>query len=384
MRDYLKKDQYYTDLYDLATIEKCLYWENAYTSKDFIKIKDEKLNKRSFTELTLYYVKGERYKNRANRIREWQEKDVQRQEMFDNASDPKNVYCKNCSGTTHVTYKTLEDYTDQPLRVLFFFECDSCKKRRAIYDNGKEHISKPYLCPKCSSELKTTYKDSGEVLTTKDKCTSCDYSKTEVDDFEKKQAEWDKKEAEDGRKLTQYREKYCLSESEGGKYVTQTEEMKQFMQSLKEGQEKKADSKYQKAVKAKKLTIAELEKFLSNVLEDEKYIKLSFDNPEMGKFVIVPFTVQDTGYKRKDYDSTRKLQKILKTTLETTNWRLMSEGTSYRMGYVYGRLKGYEREEDLAELFGWKKDVQQDKSASGKPFSLEFELDDPKKRGYEY
>ena len=98
----------------------------------------------------------------------------------------------------------------------------------------------------------------------------------------------------------------------------------------------------------------------------------------------MPFTVQDTGYKRKDYDSTRKLQKLLKATLETTNWRLMSEGTNYRMGYVYGRLKGYEREEDLAELFGWKKEAPENKAVTRIPFSFKVDLDNPKKRRYEY
>lgn len=79
-----------------------------------------------------------------------------------------------------------------------------------------------------------------------------------------------------------------------------------------------------------------------------------------------------------------KLQKLLKTALESTNWRLMSEGTSYRMGCVYGRLKGYEREEDLAELFGWKKEAPENKSVTRVPFSFKVELDSPKKRGYKY
>lgn len=29
----------------------------------------------------------------------------------------------------------------------------------------------------------------------------------------------------------------------------------------------------------------------------------------------------------------------------------MSDGVMYRIGYVYGRLKGYEQEEDLMKLF---------------------------------
>jgi hypothetical protein len=33
-----------------------------------------------------------------------------------------------------------------------------------------------------------------------------------------------------------------------------------------------------------------------------------------------------------------------------TNWRLMSDGISYRLGYLNGRLRAYEQEEDLKEL----------------------------------
>ncbi len=70
----------------------------------------------------------------------------------------------------------------------------------------------------------------------------------------------------------------------------------------------------------------------------------------MGKYVIVPFTVQDAKSDRKEYDSTNTLRKLIKKTLENTNWRLMTEGASYRLGYLHGRLKGYEREEDLVEI----------------------------------
>lgn len=37
-------------------------------------------------------------------------------------------------------------------------------------------------------------------------------------------------------------------------------------------------------------------------------------------------------------------------TLESTNWRLASDGISYRLGYLNGRLHAYENEEDLKKL----------------------------------
>jgi len=44
------------------------------------------------------------------------------------------------------------------------------------------------------------------------------------------------------------------------------------------------------------------------------------------------------------------LQKLIKSTLEKTNWRLMSEGVYYKLGILSGRLRGYENDEDLLNL----------------------------------
>lgn len=354
---YLREEQYYIDLYDLFTIEECLDWEKRFLEHKISKYDGKKIIpkqalplKQSMANLMLYFVKGERYRKKADRIREWMEKDRTKQNKLDNTPEPKNVYCPQCGEPMECTFKDLHDFTNEPLRVLFFFDCKPCKKRKALYDNGDEFTSKPELCPKCSSELKTTYKRRGKVITTTRKCISCKHVETEVDDLSKKDTTWEKKQEKDRQLLAKYRAKYCLSEKEGDEYVRHTDQMKALMDSFKEKEKKEADPAFQKAKKLKKLGIVDLEKILTEVLEKEKYIKLSLDKPEMGKFVIVPFTVQDADSSRKEYDSTTKLRKLIKTTLEDTNWRLMTEGASYRLGYVYGRLKGYEREEDLMEI----------------------------------
>lgn len=40
----------------------------------------------------------------------------------------------------------------------------------------------------------------------------------------------------------------------------------------------------------------------------------------------------------------------LEIPLEDTNWRLASSGISYRLGYLTGRLRAFEREEDMRQL----------------------------------
>ena len=43
-------------------------------------------------------------------------------------------------------------------------------------------------------------------------------------------------------------------------------------------------------------------------------------------------------------------EKLLRKTLKETNWRLMTDGASYRLGMLEGRLRAYEREDDLVNL----------------------------------
>lgn len=53
---------------------------------------------------------------------------------------------------------------------------------------------------------------------------------------------------------------------------------------------------------------------------------------------------------RKEQSSCHGFRKVIQGTLAATNWRLMSEGVTYRLGYLQGRLKAYETEEDLLNL----------------------------------
>ncbi|MDD4111034.1 MAG: hypothetical protein PHS54_05770, partial [Clostridia bacterium] len=66
------------------------------------------------------------------------------------------------------------------------------------------------------------------------------------------------------------------------------------------------------------------------------------------------------------------LKKLLNNSLKKTNWRLMSDGVNYRLGFLSGRLKGYEGEEDILKLAG--------KTEIKKPLN---KIDDEKRKKYE-
>jgi hypothetical protein len=346
---YQKGEAYYNDLYDLFTIKDCLRSEES-----AIKIPPKKFKNKRIKPISLimdfitYYVKGERYRKKSETIGEWIGRDKEKDDRVENAITPENIYCDFCSSKMDMTMKHLHH---DDTRVMFWFECPKCNKRKAIFNNGEQYKSGPHLCPKCSSVIKETSKRKGEVITTKIICPNCKYKTTEVMDFEKDNKEGEEEQRKDGELLEKYRARYCMTDQEGQEYIHHVESMKQFAALMKEIETKHKDPAYQKARKIKKFKVNDLKKKLIKVLAKEKYINLQFSKPEIERFVVIPFTIEDSDNKREEYDSRSKCKRIIKDALEKTNWRLMSEGIEYRLGYLTGKLKGYENEDDIAELF---------------------------------
>ena len=108
--------------------------------------------------------------------------------------------------------------------------------------------------------------------------------------------------------------------------------------------------KYDAVDNLNKLTVVALENLLMLLCKKSKYIKFQFGTPDTDKDLIVPFTVHEANPEREDLASSHDLKKLIKKALKDTNWRLMSDGISYRMGILTGRLRVYEREKDLLKL----------------------------------
>jgi len=248
--------------------------------------------------------------------------------------------------------KTLIDDFKGNIRILFLYGCPNCTKKKAYYDNGEIHKSKLVLCEKCGGEIRVSIKPDNKdnVTTWIYKCTSCDYIKTEIDDHKKWWDEHNDRERKDKELLAKYRDEFCFSEQEGNEAVQQTDAIITFMKELEEEDKKKKDPLYQKARSIKKLKVTELNKLLKEELEKAGYTELMFEKPEMGRFVAIPFLVQDEKTDRADYDSKQGLKRLINKVLADTNWRLMSGGIGYRAGYLSGKLRCYEHEEELVEI----------------------------------
>jgi hypothetical protein len=360
MSTYLRQEAHYNDLYDLGTIESCLSslerWQQLinknFNTDDLKKLSEEDRMKgfRYYANIELHTIKGERFRRRESIIRELMDCDRKRDERLKNAQEPRNIHCPDCSARMKVALKDLYDFTEDAPRVLFFFECEQCNKRKGIFDDGREFVSKRERCPKCDQVIKNGYKREDQIETWTKTCPSCGVIETEIEDLAKKDAEQRSGEAKDRELLEKYRAKFCLSSKEGEDYLDGVRRLEALSELIKKAELQKTDPDYQKVRGINRLSVVQLEKLISETLTKDRYVKLSLEKPIIDRHVIVPFTIQDADSSRKENDSERSLRKVLKKTLEGTNWRLMSEGVSYRLGYLSGRLKGYEQEEDLVEV----------------------------------
>lgn len=354
---YLEDESYYSELYDKHTVERCREIKNLHLTKTKLSpIKEAKLSpkqqnskdavkqiwKEVWVDVELYYVTGERYLNKQKAVVEWMVKDKAKDDKLAKTSPPDGIYCNSCHIEMNCWNKYLNDWDDSS-KVLFLFKCPVCDKRRAVFKDGKEFESN-LKCKKCQGEYIAKEVREGNIITITYGCTKCPYKETETIDLTQK------KEKEDPNFLKD-KERFCMTPQQGTKYL----EDKITWPQIKEFNEKHKDKEkhkelYDKVAKIKKLGIVELEKLLAEILGKEGYIKLEISTPSFDRYVVINFTVRDSQSGRSEYDSQDKLKKLLNKTLLDTNWRLMSDGISYRLGFLSGRLKGYEREEDLLDL----------------------------------
>ena len=377
---YLNDEKHYIDRYDLHTIEECLdtvkmfqdIYQKSRDSEELKHLSEEDILKDANLMLhrTLFVIKGKRYEKKKETIQKWMDEDKLKQDKQDYTPVPNEVTCPLCNASMFFNNSKHLDYTyDSPImRMMFLFKCSKCEKLQWVYDDGEIRVSESDLCPKCSKELNVTGSRKGKVITTLYKCKSCSYSKKDILDLAKSDEEhkkWKdeqkKEEEKDKELLTKYRAEFCLSDDEGAKYIETLEALEVGHEVYEEEKQKYDDKAYQVAVNLKRLTVLEIEKLLSESLEKEKYVKFTLDKPDMGRFVTIPFSVLDANSTRNPNVSESTLKKLFKDILENTNWRLMSDGIHYRLGYLSGTLKAYEQEEDLLELSGGKKEVKPSK-----------------------
>lgn len=351
MEKHLRSEQYYIDQYDRATVDLMRIKEKYFLHSDSKVTGNKKVKefKRAtnglLKDLALYFETGERYLEKRETIRKWMDEDRKRDELMESAKPPVGIFCLACdkemvveTSVLHTGNLNTED------KVLFIFRCDSCHKGRGFFHTGEEYKTKPELCDKCGSVLNKTHKREEERITTYYHCPEHDLVKTYEYDMKSQPEQVDPSYEAD-------RDRFCISAEAGQEYLSfkiNTENLQQVIKKIEDREAHK--EQYDKVASIKKLSIVELDNLLASKLEEQGYIKLELKTPEQGRHVIVPFSIRDARPGREEYGSKKQLGKIIKRTLETTNWRLMSTGINYRLGMLFGELRGYEKEEDLFKL----------------------------------
>lgn len=352
----LQDKQFYIDIYDLHTINECLDWLNTFKEMkpklvEGLKDKDitpEKLD-RDHSMLTAIYINGikvHRYNEKEKFINKCMIEDQEKQNFYDRAA-PVEIYCPKCNILLENFFKTLHEYDEKIKRVLFFYKCNRCNYRCGQYNTGEVFETKKDLCPKCKTELISTDKKKDSLIITTLKCPKCKHKSSSELNLE--HLEWEAEKKANREKLEKYRPIFCDAQ-DCQKLKDQFESIDRVMKHYQETQKKEADPAFQKAKSLKKMKVLEVHKLLKEIVEKEGFTNLEFEKPEIGQFVVVPFVLQEAKEDRDGHTSELKLQKAFKSALEETNWRLMSEGTRYRAGYLSGRLKCYERDDDLASI----------------------------------
>lgn len=360
MNSYLKEESYYFDQYDRMTVDICREEENFVQEiyqEMYAKAKKEgKLNKEFENDISrgmgvVWYFKveykaGERWEKRKETVKEWMERDNVQDAKLQSAEPPFVEKCIHCNDTKiRVISRDLMNKKDsEHEEVLFMFECSSCKKRMAFWEDGSEWKVRETLCTKCNEVMdhKSLKKKDAVVITYA--CPSCKHSYKESLDLSTKEEKPDPNFEKD-------KKRFCLTDEKGKKFLEEKIRLKEFLRVADELKEREQNKKVYEAIeKVQKLKIAELQKRITDAVTPQSYSDVRFAEPTMSKFVSIGVSCIDQKSDREEYDSRQALKKVVEGTLRGTNWRLMSNGISYRLGYLSFNLRAYETEEDIKKL----------------------------------
>jgi len=357
MYQRLSEKEVYEDRYDHTTV-----YLARIKMKSFLDFRDKWLeimpgseeNKhRNFFHLNNIYMMMvgnrlvERYNERDQAIRTMMAEDEALDVRLSAARLTSEPRCEHCSKTgLRITDKTLMHREGQDSDdVLLVLRCPRCEKNTALWGDGTPWEHRHTKCPKCQSIMQETSSCRSKVITTTYTCPNCSYTYKDKLDLNHG------KESEDSG-YEEDRRIYCLQDESIRKEHQEAKvRFEGLIRFAKDHKEKEGNKHIYDAMKdMKKPKITELTPLLQPVLEKAGYTNFSLDKPEIGKNIFVGFNCLDTKSDRNDYDSIKTLEKLVKKTLADTNWRLMSDGIHYRLGYLDGRVRAYEREDDLKNL----------------------------------
>ncbi|TXG77775.1 hypothetical protein E6P97_01010 [Patescibacteria group bacterium] len=357
MATHLKTREYYEDLYDRQTVEIGRREAGSFlrAREEFylkVQVKDQKeKDVLDFWWTRLYWwmvevpVLVERWENKKITVDQWMIRDRESDMRLERARPSIEPICSHCGGQglrlklKELIHRSGDNYQS----VLFMFDCGKCKKRCAFWEDGTEWESPATPCPKCNADLVMDVEVRGTIMTTIHTCQACDYKEVEKVHMNRKE----KKDPD----YEHHKKLFCLTDERGTLMQAYRHKWQEACRMMDEEMER--DSKkemYDVVSKLNLLKVVDLIDTLQSPIEAAGFIELRFEKPDIGREFSVEFSCLDKDSSRSDAKSRAALKKAVTSTLADTNWRLMSDGISYRLGYLSGRVRVYESEKDLADL----------------------------------
>jgi len=360
MYTYLQDRQHYEDRYDDGTVAKCRSGERIVN--DTFKIMEKKLTKKELTErlpgwylqYSLYYfwfvetAAAERAENRETTIAKWMEEDEKKDDRLAKAHISGGTYCRTCGKDMRVISK---DYMRRDNRkdddILIMFECVECNKRMALWEDGTQWEGAKHECEKCGGNTVSKTTKKFDVITWTETCEKCKHVKTDTIDLKDTKSEPEPVD----KHLELDRKRFVFDKEMMFKYEQKLNHLVRRAKLHATEQDKVEHVDVYDGIKqVKKLKIAQLKELLEPIFTKDGYSDFKLGDPQIGREVSLEFSCLDTKDDREEYQSKKTLHKAIEKALEETNWRIMSAGVSYRLGFLTGSLRAYESEEDLKKL----------------------------------
>lgn len=354
---------FYEKLYDKGTVEQCRSGEE-FVNKAFSDMEKKTPHQVKQKPLAVYIpysqmyfklvesIAGDQFLRRQETIDKWIKDEIEQANKLETSQPSRRQYCRYCGKDMNLVRKDYmtrkkpnsNEYSED---ILFMFECRSCNKREAYWEDGTEWERTKVHCEKCNGLMdEKETENKPKVFATTYTCSECGHEYSDTLDLSHEKTE----EKEDPFFELDLK-RFCLDSEMVDKLITKGNHLTQLFNLHFKQIDKNEDSNIDNLVSnIKKLKFAQLIESLNPVIEKAGFNEFKLGEPEIDKEITVSFSCLDAKPEREEDASKTDLKKLIQKTLGDTNWRLMSEGISYRLGYLSGRLRAYEKEEEIRRL----------------------------------
>lgn len=363
---YLDERSVYEERYDKTTVAICRDREAlvqaALGERPPLNARGEAVTGTGYYQYSMMYfhfveaIAGERWQEREETIRKWMAEDEAKDRRLADARPAAIPYCRSCGEDMQITHKSYHHREHGPTNaddddILFMFDCTSCNRRMASWQDGTEWKPPHARCEQCGGPVDETDKRRGNVFTTTYTCEGCGHQHRST--LRLGASAKTEPQPDPGFKLD--RRRFCFDAATGQKFLPRKAHIAHIRTLTKAGQPAGAggaapDPVAEAAQDIKRLKVAQVADLLAKATAKAGYIEFRLGELQAGPQLAVPFSCLDNEPERSDYDSRTRLKRLITAALGDTNWQLMSEGIRHRLGHLSGRLRAYESEEEIRTL----------------------------------